>query len=48
MADVNDIFNDDDFLRDAVDTPQEGTEQYKKRKESKSLIDRGKGHLLGK
>ena len=48
MADVNNIFNDDDFLRDAVDTPKEGTEQHKKRKESKSLIYRGKGHLLGK
>ena len=48
MADVNDIFIDDDFLRDVVNTPKEGTDQYKKRKELKSLIDRRKRHLLWK
>ena len=45
MTDVVNIFNDDDFLRTTVDTPKEGTEQHKKRKQLKSLIDRGKlGH----
>ena len=32
MTDAGDIF-DDDFLGDIVDTPKEGTEQHKKRKE---------------
>ena len=45
MADVNDTFNDDDFLRDVVDKPKEATEQHKKREELKSFIARGK---LGK
>ena len=45
MADVGDILNDDEFFGDVVDTPKEGTEQHKKRKELKNLIDRGKlGH----
>ena len=45
MTDVVNIFNDDDFLRDTVDKPKEGTQQYKKREELKNLIDRGKlGH----
>ena len=44
MADVEDIIKDE-YFGDAVDTPKEGTEQHKKRKELKSLIDRGKlGH----
>ena len=34
MTDVWDILNDDDYLRDTVDTPKEGIEQHKKRKES--------------
>ena len=43
MTDVGDILND--FPGDIVDTPKEGTEQYKKREELKSLTDRGKlGH----
>ena len=42
MADVNDTFNDDDFLRVVVDKPKEATEQHKKREELKSFIARGK------
>ena len=48
MADVGDILNDDDFLEDTADTPKEGIEQHKKREELKSVIDKGKGHFLGK
>ena len=45
MADAGDILNDNDFFGDVVDTPKEGTEQHKKRKELKRLKDRGKlGH----
>ena len=45
MADVGDILNDDDFFVNVVDTPEEGTEQHKKREELKSMIDKGKlGH----
>ena len=45
MARVGDIFNDDDFFGDVVDTLKGGTEQRKKREELKSIIDRGKrGH----
>ena len=47
MTDVENILNDDDFLRDIVDTPKEGIEQRKKREELKSVIDKGKAHLLG-
>ena len=47
MTDVGDIF-DDDFFWDIVDTPKESTEQQKKRECLKSVIDKGKGHLLGK
>ena len=46
MTDVGDIF-DDDFFGDIVDTPKEGIEQHKKRECLKSVIDRGKAHLLG-
>ena len=46
MTDVRDTF-DDDFFGD-VDTPKEGIEQHKKRECLKSVIDKGKGHLLGK
>ena len=42
IAIVGDILNDDDFFGDVVDTPKEGTEQHKKRKELKRLKDRGK------
>ena len=41
MTDAGDIFDD------IVDTPKEGIEQYKKRECLKSVIDKGKGHLLG-
>ena len=47
MADVGDILNDDDFFGDVVDTPKEGIEQHKKRECLKSVIDKGKAHLLG-
>ena len=47
MTDVGDIF-DDEFFWDIVDTPKESTEQQKKRECLKSVIDKGKGHLLGK
>ena len=46
MADVEDIF-DNDFLGNVVDTPKEGIEQHKKRECLKSVIDKGKAHLLG-
>ena len=45
MTDVGNIFHDD-FLGDIVDTPKEGTEQHTKRECLKSVIGRGKGHLL--
>ena len=46
MASVADILNDDDFLRDVVDTPpKESTDQHKKREELKSVIGKGRlGH----
>ena len=47
MADVGDILNDDEFFGDVVDTPKEGIEQHKKRECLKSVIDKGKAHLLG-
>ena len=47
MASVENILKDDDFLGDIVDTPKEGIEQHKKRESLKSVIDRGKAHLLG-
>ena len=40
-ADVENILND------VVDTPKEDIEQQKKREELKSVIDKGKVHLLG-
>ena len=48
MASVGDILNNDDFFGDVVDTPKEGIEQHKKRECLKSVIDKGKRHLLGK
>ena len=45
MADVGDILNDD--FGDVVDTPKEGIEQHKKQECLKSVIDKGKAHLLG-
>ena len=47
MTDVEDILNDDDFFRDIVDTLKEGIEQHKKWECLKSVIDKGKAHLLG-
>ena len=47
MADFVEILNDNEFFGDVVDAPKEGTEQHKKREELKSVIDKGKVHLLG-
>ena len=47
MADVGDILSDDDFFGDVVYTPKEDIEQHKKRECLKSVIDKGKAHLLG-
>ena len=47
MTDVGDIF-DDNFFGDIVDKPKDSFEQYKKRECLKNVIDKGKGHLLGK
>ena len=47
MTDVGDIF-DDDFFEDIVDTPKEGIGQHKKLECLKSVMDKGKGHLLAK
>ena len=47
MADVENILNDNEFFGDVVDTPKEGIEQHKKRECLKSVIDKGKAHLLG-
>ena len=47
MGDVGDILNDNEFFGDIVDTPNEGIEQHKKRECLKSVIDKGKAHLLG-
>ena len=47
MADVGNILNDDESFDAIVDTPKEGIEQHKKRECLKSVIDRGKAHLLG-
>ena len=41
MADVEDILNNE-FFNDVVDTPEEATEQHKKREELKSIIDKGR------
>ena len=48
VTDVGDIFDDDDFFGDIIDTPKEGIEQHKQLECLKSVIDKGKGHLLGK
>ena len=42
------IYGNDDFLRNIFYAPTEGTKQYNKREELRNLIDKGKGHLLGK
>ena len=46
-ADVGDILNDNEFFGDVADTPTEGIEQHKKREYLKSVIGKGKTHLLG-
>ena len=46
MADVGDKLNDDDFFDDVVDTPKEDIEQHKKWEKLKSIINKGKAHLL--
>ena len=47
MADASNTLNDDDFFGDIVDTPKEGIEQNRKRECLKSVINKGKVHLLG-
>ena len=47
MGDVENILSDNDSFGDAVDTPKEGIVQYKKRECLKSVIGKGKAHLLG-
>ena len=47
MATVENILSDGGFFGDIVDTPREDTEQHKKRECLKSVIDKGKVHLLG-
>ena len=47
IVDVGDILNNDDFLGGTADTPKKGIEQHKKWEELKSIMDKGKGHLLG-
>ena len=47
MTDVGDIF-DYGFFGDIVDIPKEGIELHEKQECLKSVIDKGKGHLLGK
>ena len=47
MTDVGDIF-DDNFFGDIVDKLKDSFEQHKKQECLKSVIDKGKGHLLGK
>ena len=47
MADVENILNDNELFGDVVDTPKEGIGQHKKQECLKSVIDKGKAHLLG-
>ena len=47
MVDVVNILNGDDFFGDIIDTLREGIQQHKKRECLKSVIDKGKAHLLG-
>ena len=47
MTDVENILNNDAFFEDVADTPEEGTEQHKKRECLKIVLGRGKRHLLG-
>ena len=42
MADVGNIFNNNEFFGDIVDTPKEGIEQHKKREELKDAVDKGR------
>ena len=43
---IENILNDDEFFGDAVDTPKESIEQHTKQECLKSVIDKGKAHLL--
>ena len=47
MTNVENILNDDEFFGYNVDTPKEGTEQHKTRECLRSVIGKGKEHLLG-
>ena len=47
MGDIENILTNDEFFGDIVDTPKEGIEQHEKRECLKSVIDKGKVHLLG-
>ena len=47
MADVGNILNDDDVFGHVVDTPKKDIVDHKKRECLKSVIDKGKAHLLG-
>ena len=47
MADIGNIFNNNEFFGDAIDTPKEGIEQHQKREGLKGVIGKGKAHLLG-
>ena len=42
MTDIENIYNNDEFFEDIVDTPKEGIEQHKKQECLKSIIDKGK------
>ena len=44
MTHVGDILSDNEFFGDNVNTPKEGSEQYKKQDFLKSATDRGKLH----
>ena len=46
MADVEDIFDDNDFFGGVVHTPNEGIDQHKKREDLKKIIDKGQGTLI--
>ena len=48
MTHVGEMLNDDEYFGDIVDTPKEGIEQHKKWECLKRVIDKVKGHLVGK
>ena len=47
MADVENVWNDDESFGDTVDTQKEGIGQHRKRECLKSVISKGKAYLLG-